>query len=34
LEQSDVKDRLPIANGWTEHLSGTLDAPRALHLSR
>jgi hypothetical protein len=34
LEKFDVKDRLPIANGWTEHLSGTLDAPRALRLSR
>jgi hypothetical protein len=34
LERFEVRDRLPIANGWTEHLSGTLDAPRALHLSR
>jgi Putative peptidoglycan binding domain len=33
LEAFDVKDRLPAANGWTEHLSGTLDEPRLLHLS-
>jgi hypothetical protein len=34
LEELEVKDRLPAANGWTEHLSGILDAPQAVHLSR
>jgi hypothetical protein len=33
LEEFDVKDRLPAANGWTEHLSGTLSEPRKLQLS-
>jgi hypothetical protein len=33
LEEFEVKDRLPAANGWTEHLSGILDAPQALRLS-
>src|SRR5262249_15407066 len=33
LEEFEVKDRLPTANGWIEHLTGTLDAPQALHLS-
>jgi hypothetical protein len=30
LETFDVKDRLPAANGWTEHLSGIFDAPEEL----
>jgi hypothetical protein len=29
LRQLDVTDRLPAANGWTEHLSGTFEAPHA-----
>jgi hypothetical protein len=33
LEEFEVKDRLPAANGWTEHLSGILGAPQAVHLS-
>jgi hypothetical protein len=33
LEEFAVKDRLPAANGWTEHLSGILDAPQAVQLS-
>jgi hypothetical protein len=33
LEAFDVKDRLPVANGWTEHLSGAFDEPRVLDLS-
>jgi hypothetical protein len=33
LEAFDVKDRLPVANGWTEHLSGTFHEPRVLDLS-
>jgi hypothetical protein len=33
LEEFEVKDRLPAANGWTEHLSGILDAPQAVRLS-
>jgi len=31
LRQLDVTDRLPAANGWTEHLSGTFEAPHAAH---
>ena len=34
LQELDVTERLPVANGWTEHLSGTFEAPQALHLSR
>jgi Putative peptidoglycan binding domain len=34
LAELDIKDRLPAANGWTEHLSGTFDAPQALRLNR
>ncbi len=30
LERFEVKDRLPAANGWTEHMTAALDAPRAL----
>ena len=30
LRRLDVTGRLPIANGWTEHLSGIFEAPRAL----
>jgi hypothetical protein len=30
LRRLDVTDRLPAANGWTEHLSGIFEAPRAL----
>jgi hypothetical protein len=33
LEQFGIKDRLPAANGWSEHISGTLDAPQPLRLS-
>ena len=33
LEEFEVKDRLPAANGWIEHLSGVLDAPQAVRLS-
>jgi hypothetical protein len=33
LEEFEVKDRLPAANGWTEHLSGILDEPQAVRLS-
>ena len=33
LEEFEVQDRLPAANGWTEHLTGILDAPQAVHLS-
>ena len=33
LEEFEIKDRLPAANGWTEHLSGILDAPQAVRLS-
>jgi hypothetical protein len=33
LEEFEVTDRLPAANGWTEHLSGILEAPQAIHLS-
>jgi hypothetical protein len=33
LEAFDVKDRLPAANGWTEHLSGIFNEPQLLHLS-
>jgi hypothetical protein len=33
LDELEVKDRLPAANGWTEHLSGILDAPQAVRLS-
>ncbi len=34
IEEFDIKDRLPAANGWTEHLSGTFDAPQAVRFSR
>ena len=34
LEQFGVKDRLPAANGWCEHMHVTLDAPQPLRLSR
>jgi hypothetical protein len=30
LRRLDVTDRLPAANGWTEHLSGIFEAPRTL----
>ena len=30
LRRLDVTGRLPAANGWTEHLSGIFEAPRAL----
>ena len=30
LRRLDVIGRLPTANGWTEHLSGIFEAPRAL----
>jgi hypothetical protein len=33
LEAFDVKDRLPAANGWTEHLSGMFNEPQVLHLN-
>jgi hypothetical protein len=33
LEEFEVKDRLPAANGWTEHLSGILEGPQAVRLS-
>jgi hypothetical protein len=29
LRQLDITDRLPAANGWTEHLSGVFEAPQA-----
>jgi len=34
LMRFEIKDRLPAANGWTEHLSGTFNAPQELSLSR
>jgi hypothetical protein len=34
IEEFGFKDRLPAANGWTEHLSGTFDAPEPVRLSR
>ena len=30
LQQLDVTDRLPAANGWTEHLSGVFEAPQGV----